>query len=78
MKTNYNQMNLAPIPFNKYIWSCFLEFLDEYNEKMENEGKQLKEGTEFNWNDTKNRNPIVPQKLWEDILLRHLHHLNYN
>lgn len=73
-----NQIELMQMPFDNYIWACFLKFLEANHVKTEDGAKRLKEGAFYYWNQTRNRNPIVPEKLWEEILWRHLQYTNYN
>lgn len=73
-----NKIELMRMHFDNHIWACFLEFLDANHVKTNDEGKRLKEGVEYDWLKTKNRNPIVPKELWEEMLWRHLNYLNYN
>ncbi len=68
---------LMSISFDNYIWACFLEFLQE-NEIETDNGRELKEGVQFDSGDTKNRNTIVPDQLWKEILFRHLYRFPYN
>ncbi len=67
-----------PIDFDSYIWACFLEFLEENHELTEDGGKRLKDGVEYKWTGSKNRNPIVSDELWKEVLFAHLRHLRDN
>lgn len=69
---------LHPISFDQYLWDCFLELLEHNHELTPDGGKRLKDGVEFNWQNAKNRNPMVVDELWKEILLKHLRHYGYN
>ncbi|MES2592183.1 MAG: hypothetical protein V4608_09885 [Bacteroidota bacterium] len=69
---------LMPVGFDNYIWACYLEFLEENHVLTEDGGKRLKDGVEFDWADAKNRNPMVSNGVWKDLLLFHLYHFKYN
>lgn len=73
-----NKKEFARMSFDRHIWTCFMEFLEANHVKTADGAKRLKEGIEYGWKETKKRNPIVPKELWEEMLLRHLHYLNYN
>lgn len=64
--------------FDKHIWDYFLEFLEANHELTEEGFKVLKEGVTFDWKKVPNRNAMVANELWQDVLSRHLHNLNYN
>ncbi len=74
-----NKRKIKPLTFDTHIWNSFVDFLHtEGNFQIVNEGIILRDGVEFLWTFTPNRNPIVSQEIWEDILLNHLLRYKYN
>ena len=80
MKEKRNKKMLKRIDFDKYIWKCFTEFLDKEENHIETVfGKRLKDGVEFLWDDSKNRNPTqVPNDTWRRLLYKHIQRFHYN
>jgi hypothetical protein len=80
MKDDKNKKELKRASFDYYIWQCFMDFLDEEGNYIKTEnGKRLKDGKEFQWIDSPNRNnKQVPNELWRAVLYCHLKEYNQN
>lgn len=66
--------------FDSYIFQCFNKFLNtEGNYVQTDYGKHLKDGVDYLWTNSANRNPAqVPDGIWQTLLWQHLKHFYYN
>lgn len=75
MKEELNKMD-----FDSYIFQCFNKFLNTEGNYIQTEyGKHLRDGVEYLWANSSNRNPKqVPDILWKEMLWKHLKRIEYN
>ncbi len=63
-----NKLKLKRIDFDIYIWDCFSRLKEE----------DIRDGV-YHLDSTSNRNPAqVADKIWIDLLIRHMETNNYN
>lgn len=77
---NKMKEELIKMDFDSYIFECFNKFLNTEGNFIQTEyGKHLKDGVEYLWTYSSNRNPKqVPDGVWQRILWEHLKRTNYN